>query len=80
MLIKKKDGNSRFCIDYRELNVIMVKNCYPIIMIELLDELHEAVYFLKLDLHAWYHQIHVAPADVHRKVHDGHHDFIFLLN
>jgi hypothetical protein len=40
MLVKKKDGLWRFCVDYRQLNAVMVKDRYPMpIVDELLDEL-----------------------------------------
>ena len=41
VLIKKKDGTMRMCIDYRDLNKKTIKNRYPIPHIdELIDELH----------------------------------------
>ena len=60
----KKDGSWRICIDYRALNKIMIKNCYPLARIDdLLDQLKEVVYFSKLDLHSGYHQVRVAEQD-----------------
>ena len=47
----KKDGSTRMCIDYRNLNVVTVKNKYPLPRIDdLLDQLRNAKFFSKIDL------------------------------
>ena len=79
LLVMKKDGTWRFVVDYRKLNDLTVKNRFPLPIIEeILDELHGAKYFTKLDMTAGYHQIRMREADEYKtafKTHHGHFQF-----
>ena len=63
VLVPKKDGTSRFCVDYRKLNSVTKKDVYPLPRIDdILDTLGQAHYFTTLDLASGYWQIELDPA------------------
>jgi len=65
LLVKKKDGSQRLCIDYQELNHVTVKNKFPLPWTDdLFDQLGGATVFSKLDLCSSYHQVRVKAEDV----------------
>ena len=66
VMVPKPDGSVRFCIDYRKLNLMTVKDAYPIPrMDECIDSLGDARVFSTLDCNAGYWQIPVAEEDKH---------------
>ena len=51
IFVKKKDQSLRMCVDYRPLNVVIIKNKYPLPRIDILfDQLSKATVFSKIDL------------------------------
>ena len=80
--MKKKDGSLRLCVDYRRLNHVMIKNKYPLPIIEdLFDQLKGSKYFSKIDLRLGYHHMRVKEEDIPKTTFSmryGHYEFAVM--
>jgi transposase InsO family protein len=73
VLVPKSDGSMRFCVDYRKLNAITVRDTYPLPrMDECIDSLGEAQMFTTLDCNSGYWQVPVAPEDMDKTTFTSH--------
>ena len=82
LFVKKKDGTLRLCIDYRQLNKVIVKNKYPLPRIDdLFDQLKGARVFSKIDLRFGYHQLRIKEQDIQKiafRTRYGHYEFLMM--
>ena len=64
LFVPKPDGNLRLCVDYRDLNKLIILNKYPLpLMGELKDRVAGATIFTKLDLRYGYHLVRIRGGD-----------------
>nr|GFA52575.1 reverse transcriptase domain-containing protein [Tanacetum cinerariifolium] len=79
LFVKKKDRSFRMCIDYQELNKLMVKNRYPLPRInDLFNQLQGSSVYSKIDLRSGYHQLKVREEDIPKtafRTRYGHYEF-----
>ena len=65
LFAKKKDKTLRLCIDYRQLNRVIIKNKYPLLSIDdLFDQVRGAQVYSKIYLCTGYHQLRVREANI----------------
>lgn len=80
--IRKKDGSFQICINYRQLNMVAVKNKYPLYGIDdLFNQLLSARCFYKIDLCSSYHQLKIWEVDIPKttlQTQYGHYEFFVI--
>ena len=81
-LLRKRTRLFELCIDYRQLNRVIIKNRYPLPRIDdLFDQLKGTQVYSKIDLHTGYHQLRVREADIPKtefRTRYGHFELIVI--
>lgn len=80
VLVKKKDGNTRLCVDYRKLNRKVIKDRYPLPLIDdQVDKLQGSIFFSVLDLKDGFFHVPISEDSIKYTafiVPDGHYEFL----
>jgi hypothetical protein len=80
LFVKKKDEAIHLCVDYRSVNVVIIKNKYPLPHINILfDQLAGAQVFSKIDLRSGYHQIKILVKDIPKMTFSTRYDLYEYL-
>lgn len=83
ILVKKKNGEHRICVDFRKLNAVTIKDKYPMTLIdEQIDKLGGNRYFTGLDLASSYYQVPVETDSIEKTafiIPKGHYEFLRML-
>ena len=73
LLVDKKDGSKRFCVDYRTLNQNTVKDTYDLPNVaDILDRIHGCKFFTQLDLASGYWGVPMSPRDIAKSAFTSH--------
>lgn len=79
ILVRKKNGDSRLCVDYRALNAVTIRDRYPLPNIDdQVSKLAGKYYFTSLDMAQGYHQVPICPEDRHKTAFitpQGHYEY-----
>jgi hypothetical protein len=75
LFVRKKDGTLRMCVDYRALNTVTKRNCYPLPRLdESFDRLGKASVFSKIELKSGYWQVRIEDGDTSKTAFNTHMD------
>ena len=82
LFVKNKDGPLRLCIDYRQLNKVMVKHKYRLPRIDdIFDQMRGEKVFSKIDLRSGYHEVRIKDEYIYKRTlrtRYGHYEFVVV--